>query len=115
MPKNLFVAFSVDSIEYKEAEKIFEEISKANNEGNLLKALPYNVGIATALISGFASFPLCFHRPSVLWFNDQFVTTDIPDAVDLETIWEVGSWSWNWMEPPLGQISFFILCLQYAR
>ena len=28
---------------------------------------------------------------------------------------EVGSWTWNWMEPPLGTISFFLLCLQYAR
>ena len=28
---------------------------------------------------------------------------------------EVGSWSWNWMEPPLGQLSFFLLCLQYSR
>lgn len=27
----------------------------------------------------------------------------------------VGSWAWNWMEPPLGQISFFLLCLQFAR
>lgn len=28
---------------------------------------------------------------------------------------EVGSWSWNWMEPPLGTISFFLLCMQFAR
>ena len=28
---------------------------------------------------------------------------------------QVGSWTWNWMEPPLGQISFFLLCLQWAR
>ncbi|GMI58788.1 hypothetical protein TeGR_g3075, partial [Tetraparma gracilis] len=27
----------------------------------------------------------------------------------------IGSWSWNWMEPPLGQISFFLLALQFAR
>ena len=28
---------------------------------------------------------------------------------------QVGSWAWNWMEPPLGQMSFFLLCMQYAR
>jgi len=28
---------------------------------------------------------------------------------------EVGSFAWNWMEPPLGTISFFLLCMQYAR
>lgn len=27
----------------------------------------------------------------------------------------MGSWAWGWMEPPLGQISFFLLCLQWAR
>ena len=40
---------------------------------------------------------------------------DVPETKDLETPLEVGSWAWNWMEPPLGQISFFLLCLQYAR
>ena len=28
---------------------------------------------------------------------------------------QVGSWTWGWMEPPLGQISFFILCMQFTR
>ena len=28
---------------------------------------------------------------------------------------EIGSWSWNWMEPPLGTISFVILSFQLAR
>jgi hypothetical protein len=40
---------------------------------------------------------------------------DVPEEKDLETALEVGSWAWNWMEPPLGQISFFLLCLQFAR
>merc|ERR1712137_1509333 len=50
-----------------------------------------------------------------LWFNEVMVTTDVPEDKDLETVCEVGSWTWNWMEPPLGQISFFLLCLQFAR
>lgn len=33
----------------------------------------------------------------------------------METPLEVGSFAWNWMEPPLGTISFILLCLQYAR
>ena len=40
---------------------------------------------------------------------------DVPEAKDLETPLEVGGFAWNWMEPPLGQISFFLLCMQYAR
>lgn len=34
---------------------------------------------------------------------------------EADTMLEVGSWAWSWMEPPLGTISFFILCLQFAR
>lgn len=30
----------------------------------------------------------------------------------METIWEIGSWTWGWMEPPLGEISFVLLALQ---
>lgn len=44
-----------------------------------------------------------------------YVTTDIPEPKDLETVLECGSWTWNWMEPPLGQISFALLCLQFGR
>ena len=41
--------------------------------------------------------------------------TDVPEEKDLETPLEVGTFAWGWMEPPLGQISFFLLCMQYAR
>lgn len=34
---------------------------------------------------------------------------------DLETYFEVGMWSWGWMEPPLGQLSFFLLTIQFSR
>lgn len=44
-----------------------------------------------------------------------FVTTDVPEPHDLETIFETGSWTWNWMEPPLGTISFVLLTLQFSR
>ena len=40
---------------------------------------------------------------------------DVPGQEDLETPLEVGSWAWNWMEPPLGTISFALLCLQFGR
>lgn len=34
---------------------------------------------------------------------------------DLETWLEVGAWTWNWMEPPLGTITFVLLCIQLSR
>lgn len=58
---------------------------------------------------------MIFDINTVMWFNELYVTSDVPEAKDLETPLEVGSWAWNWMEPPLGQISFFLLCMQFAR
>ncbi len=43
------------------------------------------------------------------------VKIDVPEEKDLETPLEVGSFAWNWMEPPLGTISFSLLCMQFAR
>ena len=56
-----------------------------------------------------------FDLGTALWFNEQFVTTEVASPEDLETILEVGSWTWGWMEPPMGQLSFFLLCLQWSR
>ena len=56
-----------------------------------------------------------FDLPTATLFNQAFVTTDVPPAEDLETILEVGSWTWGWMEPVMGQVSFFLLCLQFSR
>lgn len=67
------------------------------------------------MIAAFASFPLCFHEPSVQWFNEVWVTAEVPPRSDLDTPLEVGAWAWNWMEPPLGQMSFFLLCVQFSR
>merc|ERR1711920_532358 len=47
--------------------------------------------------------------------NKHFVTTSVPEPEDLETVWEVGSWAWNWMEPPLGVASFVLLTMQLTR
>ena len=61
------------------------------------------------------SFPLVFHEATMTWFNHHFVTAELPPPEDMETWLEVGSASWGWMEPVLGQISFFLLCMQFAR
>ena len=104
----------VDSTDYTGASKTFEAIAEKNKEGNFSRTLPHQIGITAALTAGFASIPMCFHLPTVVWFNEGYVTSDIPEPKDLETWLEVGSWAWNWMEPPLGQLSFLILCLQYT-
>lgn len=105
-----------DRISYDEATNdVFKEIEKKNGEFKFALSLPYQIGIGMALTAGLASIPLVFDLHTAEWFNTHFVTTDVPEPEDLETMLEVGSWTWNWMEPPLGQISFFLLCLQYSR
>ena len=105
----------VDNVSYDEACDTFTDISKRNLEGYYMVALPYKIGIYTATIVGFCTIPLVFHLPTIEWFNEWAVTTDIPEARDLETPLEVSIWSWSWMEPPLGTMSFLLLCSQYAR
>ena len=83
-----------------------------------------------SIAMGLASFPMCFDLYTCLWFNELAVTTDVLPAEvrpasaaatlrflcrsvarmdplrrafvvqELETYFEVGMWSWGWMEPP---------------
>ena len=105
----------VDSIAWEDAQKTFTEIKSSNRSGATLLKLPYYSGLFVAVTTAFASIPLCFDLHSVMSFNEAFVTQPVPEAEDLETPLEVGIWAWNWMEPPLGQASFFLLCMQFAR
>lgn len=105
----------VDGVTWDEAQPKLEALITESHEGASLALLPYKGVIYGAIGVGIMTFPLCFHLDSVLAFNDAFVTADVAEPKDLETWLEVGSWSWNWMEPPLGQISFFLLCLQLSR
>jgi len=106
---------SIDDIEYEEAVKKVKEIAEENRSSMAIEYFPYQAGMTIALGSGLFSFPLIFSKDVAIWFNNAFVTTDVPDIKDLETIWEVGSWTWGWMEPALGQASFVLLVLQFAR
>lgn len=105
----------VDSITWEESDTKLDEISKANREYLWLGTMPYKIGIGVALVSGFGAIPMVFELNTALLFNEFFVTTDIPEAKDLETVWEVGTWTWGWMEPALGTASFTLLTLQFSR
>mmetsp|Transcript_3789 Transcript_3789/g.8346 ORF Transcript_3789/g.8346 Transcript_3789/m.8346 type:complete len:314 (+) Transcript_3789:138-1079(+) len=105
----------VDQIEYDEAMEVFKRIAATNREGMHLYAFPFQAGFTVAFVGGFVSIPLVFHEDTMSWFNTHFVTAELPPPEDLETWLEVGSASWGWMEPVLGQVSFFLLCMQFAR
>mmetsp|Transcript_13499 Transcript_13499/g.28977 ORF Transcript_13499/g.28977 Transcript_13499/m.28977 type:complete len:149 (+) Transcript_13499:650-1096(+) len=95
--------------------KVFEKIAETNREGMTVAAFPFYLGLGVALTAGYASIPLVFHKESVEWFNENFVTLELPPPEDLETYCEVGAASWEWMEPILGHISFYLLCMAFAR
>mmetsp|Transcript_23626 Transcript_23626/g.51160 ORF Transcript_23626/g.51160 Transcript_23626/m.51160 type:complete len:313 (-) Transcript_23626:678-1616(-) len=105
----------VDQVEYDEAMDVFKEIAGTNREGMFLAALPFYFGFGVSVTGGYASIPLTFNLSVVEWFNEKFVTSEMPPMEDLETWLEVGAASWGWMEPVLGQVSFFLLCMQFAR
>jgi len=104
-----------DEKSYDEAREVLNGIIVINKKYIQLQDIPYKVGFAASFSAGVVSIPLVFHYESVLWCHDLFVSADIPEPQDRESVLEVGSWSWAWMEPILGQISFVLLTLQFAR
>lgn len=88
---------SKDKVNYDKAHETYKIISAKNKENMYLLSLPYHFGILMSLTVGVFSLPMVFHLPTALWFNSNFVTADIPDIQDLETVLEVGAWTWNWM------------------
>jgi len=58
---------------------------------------------------------MVFHKDTVTYFNHHHVTTDVPEPADMETVYEIGAWAWNWMEPALGTASFTLLAFQFMR
>ena len=104
----------VEQIEHEEALAKLEEMGSIV-KNNSTMYLPHKIGLVTAGVCSLAALPLVFSEQVTLWFNDVFVTIDVPEARDMETWLEIGAWSWGWMEPPLGTISFCLLCLRFAR
>ena len=98
----------VDNVSYDQACQTFNIIAQHNIKGYNLVTLPYKIGIVTASIGGIAAIPMVFHLPTVEWFNDLAVTTDIPELRDLETPLEVSIWSWNWASLLLLFVVFII-------
>jgi len=105
----------VDGVDWVTANVKMREIKKENLSVLWLATLPYKVGVSVGLVTGFGCVPMIFNRGIAEWFNERFVTQDVPDEKDLETLWEVGLWTWSWMEPPLGTASFVLLALQFVR
>ena len=70
---------------------MFDKIAKTNREGMKLAALPFYIGFGSAITAGYASIPLVFNLQAVEWFNEKYVTAELPPPEELETWLEVGS------------------------
>jgi len=110
---------AVKEVDYQTAVRELLEIQEVIIGGRSIfkhvGLLPYKAGMLLAGGFGVSTVPLIFHKDTVLWFNEHFVTADVPEPKDLETWLEVGSFAWQWMEPLIGQLSFLILVAQYMR
>jgi hypothetical protein len=106
---------AVDEVSYDLACWKFLEIEEKNHKNMYLLALPFQIGVFSCLGAALISIPLVFHLPTVEYVNLHYVTAEHPPLKELETVLEVGGWSWAWMEPCLGVCTFVLLCLQYMR
>jgi len=104
-----------DGLDREEAEAKLEEIRTFIIKYDHILQLPYSVGTGTALLCGFIAVPMVFDWEIAVWFNQHYVTMDLPAPQDRETMLEVGAWTWNYMEPVIGTASFVLLALEVAR
>ena len=102
----------VDSVEWPDATSRVSEIRDCNQSGLAAVKFPYYIGIGIGFVSAWGCLPLVFDLGTAEAFNTAYVTTEHPQPEDVETWLEVGAWTWNWMEPLLGTISFQLLALQ---
>lgn len=106
---------AVDSIEYADADVVVTKMWEFNQRSMYIHHLPYQIGFGTAVTGGLISFPLIFGDSTARWFNENYVTTEVPPPEDMETYLECAMWTWNWMEPICGQVSFVLLVAGFAR
>lgn len=109
---------SVDNISWDEAHQIIEEMDKYKERYYWFVTMPFRVGIVAATFLSIASCLLVFHPPTAHWYGVNIAGEELPDDkkhVDDMTINQVGSWTWNWMEPMIGTASFVLLCAQFMR
>ena len=105
----------VDGCPYAESYAVLGEMNRKNEELMWLFQLPYRISIGATALIGLFAVPAVFHRDTALWFCTHFVKNETPPVETLDTMWKVGSWTWEWMEPAIGTASFCLLALQLIR
>ena len=76
---------AVDHVNYQTATITFHKIAARARQGMVRQCLPYQIGIAGALLGAFGAIPMVFDVNTAMWFNETYVTMDIPPPSDLDT------------------------------
>jgi hypothetical protein len=105
----------VDRCSYADAYVVLASMNRQNAKLQWVFKTPYLVGMSCTLVTGLGAIPAVFHRGTAVWFCQNFVGDEIPDLGTLQTCWQVGAWTWTWMEPAIGTFSFVLLSLQLIR
>ena len=105
----------VDALEWPDAAAKADEMAVMHSAGSSRLTVVKGISAAGVGVAGLCTIPMVFGHDTALWFNDAFVGFVPPPENELQDFLEVGAWTWSWMEPPLGTISFLILCFQWSR
>ncbi|GBG34915.1 Hypothetical Protein FCC1311_111382 [Hondaea fermentalgiana] len=107
----------VDQCDWVVARQKVSEMNDVNDKFIPFAQVPYYVGMTSGFLGGLISLPLVFHKGTVVWFAENVVKMD-PSEIpvdEMTTWWTVGSFSWSYMEPLLGTLSFVLLAAQFSR
>ena len=106
----------VDCCSYVEAYAVLAKMNLHLEGGTSLHKLPYQAIIAGAWALGVVLIPLgVFQKDLAIWFATEHVGVELPPMSEIDTVWKVGTWTWQWMEPIIGTWSFVLLALQLIR
>ena len=106
----------VDGCSYVEAYAVLAKMNLHLEGGTSLHKLPYQAIIAGAWALGVVLIPLgVFQKDLAIWFATEHVGVELPPLSEIDTVWKVGTWTWQWMEPIIGTWSFVLLALQLIR
>ena len=106
----------VDGCSYVEAYAVLAKMNLHLEGGTSLHKLPYQAIIAGAWALGVVLIPLgVFQKDLAIWFAIEHVGVELPPMEEIDTVWKVGTWTWQWMEPIIGTWSFVLLALQLIR
>lgn len=98
----------------EKTEQIVQNIHNDAYRHLSLSQAPYYVSMALVTSICIASIPMTFHSDLVSYFNEHCVTAPLPDVTP-DSILEVGSWAWTWIEPMSGTFCFLMLCMSLNR